>query len=362
LESNQRLEKCKKPIIFYLKEEIIMSKFAKRLAVGTVCATMVLGSTMSVFAAADNSGSVTSSGKMEGWVDKEIVSVVVPAANANTYAFNLDPQGLIVATQGNNAYSNGSTFSGSTGVYFTTATDTYTESSEKLTVVNKSSVDVDVTISAELKDATGIAISDATTFSGKDPALYLALVGQIDGDSDWTTSAVGTSTGKAELTTTLDDDDADYEFVYDTSTSSYKYSLKSSASTFPTYTFYLTGACNNTADADWSSVASVTPSLEITWDIVKHVDNVLTSDGTTDIVIYTGLTAAPSTITITPVTTTGSTKAALTAKNGEAYTFDATTGVLTLKGSMVKTWEGSRGTGTFSTTIGGKSYTLTFTS
>lgn len=151
----------------------------KFLAVLTV-ASMVFAPT-SVFAAdstdADAAGAgsdITGDGKLEGYINKDVFRIVLPTIqNVN---FTADPQGLLTI-------GGVSGFGGGPGaVYFTNApatdggTATHSDTSDPITVINKSSYELDVKLNVEL-DTKGVAL-----VSSKDdletatvPSLYMGL-------------------------------------------------------------------------------------------------------------------------------------------------------------------------------------------
>lgn len=238
-------------------------KIKKLLALG-MAATMMLSS--SVVALAE-SGTGTGAGKVEGVVDTEVFSVVLPTTNETTLKFILDPQGLIKATS-SAAYS-GATFGEGT-LFFQNAGDSisYSNTSDVLTVTNKSSVKADITVTAKITGNDNIALSSDDTFADDTTAsMYMALVHGSD------KKAIATSDG-VELTATMDAaTEGSYEYSYNSSASKYEYKLKDDVedTAFAKYEFKLTGACN--AKGDWTGLAEAAPSVEVTWNIVKHVDN-----------------------------------------------------------------------------------------
>ena len=108
-----------------------MQKFKRAMAI-TLAAMMVIGSSVTAFAA-DDGHSSTGTGSSEGHVDKHVISVTLPTVPANSTPFNytVDPERLVTET--NNARYDGTTFTDNAkrdGVYFLNTTgateDTYT--------------------------------------------------------------------------------------------------------------------------------------------------------------------------------------------------------------------------------------------
>lgn len=212
-------------------------------------------------------GTVEGSGNVEAIVDTDVFSVVLPTVedHGDTFDFILDPQEVIKST--NNAAYEDATFNDHTGVYFNNAADTYGKDSAVLSAENKSSYDVDITLSATATNLTddekGYTIpltSDNTFADDKTTSLYLALVSG-DKTEPLTTDGATITNEIAALS------DA-YEIAYDTTDKTYEYQLKSDASGFKTCDFNLTGACNKSAD--WTAAKDATPKVDVTWTVEKH--------------------------------------------------------------------------------------------
>lgn len=244
----------------------------KKILATALCASMVLSST-AVFAAdtttSTGTGNSTGDGKVEGVLDKEVYSVTLPTVAEKTYDFILDPQDLISQTN-NEAYS-GAAFNGDTGMYFQTASNQYTEKSAAQTVVNKSAVDIDLTmdVKVDMDSVAGISIEEAASLTSTTPSINLALVGTLNGGDEDDPVYVGAD-GELSKTVKLDNDAADYTAVYETST--YVYKNTESDHDDSQYEFYLTGAANKGAKVDWTDVKDKTPSITVTWSYAKHVE------------------------------------------------------------------------------------------
>lgn len=252
----------------------MMSKSFKKMLAGMLALTMVLG--MSMTALADTgtltgSGQTESDGTFEGHVDKNVVSVMLPtvAEESDVFAFTMDPEGLIVATA-NQKYPD-ATFTGDTGVYFLTATNTYTANSAKLKVTNMGTVDVDVTLTAQATVDSTITVKDNSNFTGADAGLYLGLVidGTVSaGDAVATLAVNSTEDGDASKTVVgLKGRDANYEVSV--SGNDYVYAKKDgvSATAWNSFTFGLTGACDK--NANWEDVSTENTSVTVTWAYAK---------------------------------------------------------------------------------------------
>ena len=153
----------------------------KRVLTVALATTMVLGSTMTAFAAA---GESEGEGTYEGGEMKyPTLSVTLPTIPDHTYDYIADPNGLISATSA--AHYDGATFTGNSGIFFKT-TDaegetkaTYTDTSKAQEVTNNNAQDIDVTVKLEQKTAgdESIVYADSATFESTDTAnkLYLAV-------------------------------------------------------------------------------------------------------------------------------------------------------------------------------------------
>jgi hypothetical protein len=277
-------------IIIYFKEEMNMKRMGKKLVAGTLCATMVLGSTMAVFAGDPDesestaANSLTGTGAVEGTVSEDVFSVELPtvAADATTFNFILDPEGLI-AKSGNNGKTSyqGKTFEDNATLFFantaTGAAKNYSSTSDALTATNKGTKTANVTITATLKNLGDIKVSDNSAFTvttgegdeaetknSTDASIYLAIK---DSATSPNVAAVDPKTNVATLTGTLagadkskfmvkyNATDSKYEFVFDSDTNA--------DYTFPTYSFQLTGAANS--KGDWSELTDAAPTVEVTW-------------------------------------------------------------------------------------------------
>lgn len=299
-------------------------------------------------------GTIQGSGDVEAIVNKDVFSVVLPTVedHASTFNFILDPQGVIKST--NNAAYEGATFSDHTGVYFMNAADTYGKDSAVLTATNKSSYDVDLSLSAtasDLADTTKgyrIPLTDDSSFADDmTTSLYLALV---SGDK----TVPLTSTG-AVITNQIKALSNAYEIAYDSSSKEYKYQLKAGATGFKTSTFNLTGACNK--KADWTIAKDAAPKVDVVWEVSRHFE-APESDGTIDVVIpYTGAKPAAGSIEITSPTGTSIIPKEAIYTSGNIIVTDNT---ITFVASWLDSQKNNaqRGTGTYSFTLNGKQYSF----
>lgn len=309
----------------------------KKALAAVLAAAMAMGS-VTVFASADSgtvdstetpaatdSGTGSSVGTLEGTVDRDVFSVVLPTVSTGTLNFIADPEGLIEATGG--ARINNATFEAGASLLFANvttdadgnSTTSYSSTSDKLTAINKSSQDVSVSVTAEVTTAgDNVGLSTDSTFAdASGAAVYLALT---DGTN---VSAVGDSTA-AEITTRLSDASDAYEVSYDSS-NGYTYAIPAASTydSYDEYTFYLTGTANTLAD--WSEVTTL-PTVDVTWT--------LTAIDTPTYSKTTGLDLQLATEGKAVITSVKyGVKGAVT-NAADGYTYDATTATVTLPAGL----------------------------
>lgn len=277
----------------YFKEDMTMRN--KKYLAALLAGTMVIGSSVTAFASGSTttpsyvsssdvtisdsnvttgtnaSGNISGGGQLEGNVSEDVFTVVVPecitsGGTFNGFDFVMDPQMLITKTQASK-YVSASTptvdsFVADKTLYFYNKSNrVMDDTSDLIKVTNKSSMDVEISLDAEVPALTTISMSDTSTFADDDSAsLYLALK-DADGETAITEQEDGTN--KGSLTKTIAKaPDGSYEVKE--ANGSYEYVLKDSATGFADYEFALTGACN--AKGDWSAV-SENPQINLTWEI-----------------------------------------------------------------------------------------------
>lgn len=244
-----------------------MKSYKRLLAAGMV-ASMVLGNSVLAFAA-DEGGETSGSGQLDIVEQTDIFKVEVPVIPENDTTFNyiLDPTGVIKETNAEK-YA-GKKFAENQTLYFANAkadeTDTttpdYSNVSDKLTVTNKSTMDVTVKVTASIEAIDGITMADSATFAEDvtNPMLYLALKDDVAANAD---KAIKADT-PAEFTATVEALADAYETKY--KDGKYVKELKSDATGFKTYSFQVTGACN--AKGDWAKFKDAPPKIDIVWSI-----------------------------------------------------------------------------------------------
>lgn len=336
----------------------------KKYLVAVLAMTMVAGS--SVMAAAPGkdyvssnnvtisdsnaaNGSIGGNGSVEGTASKDVFTVEVPTCMTenNTdfdgFAFVLDPEKLITATEASR-YTTGSNavaekFVKDKTLYFINKTSkTIDDTSDYIKVTNKSSIDVDIKLDAEVTGATDIPMSAKKDFSeDTTTSMYLAL--KDDGGEYPIVKDTSNNKNTVSVTNTISAAPEEAYSVVETN-GKYEYTLKEGDWSFDTYEFALTGASNNNADWSGLDASANNPNVVITWDITPSPDPVVPSIATkeytyadTDIAITVDLGAGAQLakgIKSITFNANGTTK---TLVAGTDYTFAGTT--LTLKDSKL---------------------------
>lgn len=237
-----------------------MRNYKKILAAG-LAVSMVMGSSVVAFAA---EGSGSGSGSLDVVEKSDVFDVVLPTDSGTTFDYILDPTGVIKATEAEKY--GGATFADGATVFFANAATTeggsvtYSATSDAIKAVNKSTMDVDITVKASVADVSGITMASSGTFDADDTSagLYLALK-----DSDTNNSDTAVTADGVELTSTI----AALADAYETKYVDGKYvkQLKTDATGFEEYSFQLTGACN--PKGEWAGLTEEPPVVNVVWSI-----------------------------------------------------------------------------------------------
>lgn len=307
-------------------------KFKKIIAF-TMAATMVLGSSLTVFAAdtnvTANSGSTPSEATGTGtnaYYDKNIMKVVVPTLSG-AFDYKVDPEGAVSQVKKYDGVEV-SSVTDTTGLIFKNKDGEkfkVTNSSDPFVITNKSAIPVNVAIEYKAdntsKDITTVATK--SDFSGNsDGPIYLEL--QLTNDVPQVFKTAATT-----IQTTLLSGVNGYE-VTNASGSTYALAEKTDYAAWPTSTFVITGAINkdlalstwfNTGDS--GRTAKTVPSVSVKYTFTKVEDALGLSAVFGGDVLYVyktsdgfatggGFTADPTTMTINgkSVTVTGLAKSA----------------------------------------------------
>lgn len=238
-----------------------MRKLTKRLETGVIAVSMLLSSSMMAFAA-DPAGTGTSggSGNIEGVVKIDVYTAILPVANTTVYNYIADPQGLIRKTDA--AKYKGATFGDGT-IFFKNSDTAYSNTSNAEKIVNQSSKNLSVTVTAKATEPGGGAtLAASSTFSGTDKEVYLGISDSVDGNTE---QALTTSGATMTAILAAAPEEA-YEYSYVEGTG-YQYAIKDdvSAFNFAEYSFQITGAANDKA-TDWAADTAL-PQIEVTWTV-----------------------------------------------------------------------------------------------
>lgn len=263
-------------------------KSFKKITATALALTMITASSLTAFAAEEGElpenpagdeetvgdpteGNLGGNGTVEGVVKKDVFKVVLPTIdsdNDKTFDYKMDPQGLIKATSAA-AYGEGYTFADGASVFFQNKEKEYSATSNALTITNKSTMKVNVTLTATVDEVSGLTMADSATFAADDTAtkLYLALIGG-EGESAQTKAV---TTSGVTITTEMAAAPAEaYAAAY--VDGEYVYALTDAAKAegytgFATYSFKLTGACNTNKDADWTELKEANPRVDVVWTV-----------------------------------------------------------------------------------------------
>lgn len=287
----------------------------KKILAAVLAATLALAPT-AVYAeevtdAAAASGSATSTGELEGYVDEEAFCVVLPAVSSDALKFALDPQGLL--TIKDNTYATDTAVTAG-AIVFPESTNTTKTYSSIFTAVNRSSYDVTMSLDLSVENASpsGLTFVDSAedAVSGDGLNLYLALVPEKSYVGLNTTGDAATvATGSAIVDSYTADPATSYAFAIDNSSlkataaynlqgnednysivatatsaaigaSTYEYQLDEDASDWKAVGFSITGKCNK--NADWSDYLSNSDELtcKLAWTLTKTTGTPEAFDGT----------------------------------------------------------------------------------
>lgn len=247
------------------------NRIFKKSAAIVLTASMMVGSTMTAFAAV---GTSDGNGTYEGGEMKyPTLSVTLPTIPDKTYDYIADPNGLIAATE--NAKYAGATFAeDAKGIFFLTDSTKkeYTAKSNAQTLTNENAQDIDVTIKLAQKTAgdTSIEYANSDTFAEDDKTnkLYLAITDDNTDAAKRQTAALSATT-VATLTTKVAGVPENYEGKY-TEGSGYGYVKKTDGLTdWNECSYIMTGALNE--NATWGDDLTF-PSITVTWSYAEHAD------------------------------------------------------------------------------------------
>lgn len=275
----------------------------KKTFIGIFAAAIAVCGSLAAFTADSRaySGKEKGSGHMEGTVATDVFKVILPAVPeknvdknapvATIYDFILDPNKLLTTGDLANDRYPGKSFEPDATLFFENTIGSpsydYSHTSDRLTIQNKSTMNVDVKLNAAITGMKNVTLTNDSSFADdKNASVYLSLTdnnGKISPIDKYGAFLRATLTGRPNA----------YKYVYDTASAKYKYELKSETElsanniTFADFTFWLTGACNSAND--WKNMPEpITPKLTATWTVAPRPDNVAPSIGKTSYSMSTG--------------------------------------------------------------------------
>lgn len=241
-----------------------MKRWTRKLIVPILSAAIIMGIPM--FAFAEESKYNTSGiGRIEAISKPDVYQVILPTDVNGIFDFVFDPQKLIEETDA--AAYGGTSFEKGATVYFHRSdgqvAEEYSSSSDHVTIINRSTVPVDIQIDVAMstESLSGITMTADRSFTNDaSTSLYLAL---IDGEY---TVPVGTENSCIRTTLPAAPEEA-FEYGYDQEQGKYTCRLKEDLNgiQFPEYSFQLTGAVNE--KGNWAELGNVSPLVNVTWKV-----------------------------------------------------------------------------------------------
>lgn len=216
-------------------------------------------------------------------VGDDVISMDIPVvseSDTSVFDFILDPQGLLYETDAAR-YGGGIVEEGATLLFFNSEGEyDFSKCSDFLTVTNRSTVPVQVTITAQIMDFGDVKIVESDNFTeSEELSIYLAIV-----DDQGNVQPLSAD-GQASISLEMDAGPENaYVFRLDEETNTYQYglSMDPDAIDFDSYSFGLMGACNS--NAVWRDV-SIRPMIEVTWrvePIIPEQEEVSLEDNNTN--------------------------------------------------------------------------------
>ena len=196
-------------------------------------------------------------------VGDDVVSMSIPVVSdseTSVFDFILDPQRLLYRTDAAR-YGGGRVEEGATLLFYNKEGEyDFSRHSDWLTVTNRSTVPVQVTVTAQLVDLGDIKLAESDDFGeNTEPAVYIAI--EDDKGNIQPLSANGQAVIHLEMAAAPENT---YVFRLDEENHTYHYgmSMDPDKVDFDTYSFGLIGACNS--NAEWQNL-SVHPTITVTW-------------------------------------------------------------------------------------------------
>lgn len=290
----------------------------KRFLAVALTTSMILGSSVAAFGSSfpttnitnpeNASGTISGQMTFEGTVSEDVFSVDLPTVswNANVFDFILDPQELIKKTDGLRYDKNsgltantpaatkqitnaGQNIEWSTLYFVNYVSDNsgaasankLSASSDALTIVNKSAIDVDVSLTATVSgmDSLEVVSNNTNMSANADPSIYLALQGSASSNvANVEDKEAINKDGGASIATQISGNDGAYITSINATTGKYEKVLSANSTGFKEYSFSLTGACGGGDVKAWQAKEDVlkaaSPYVSVTWKVTPHSDDV----------------------------------------------------------------------------------------
>lgn len=275
-----------------------MKRSHKRLVAFALATTMVFGSTITALADDAASGTektaASATGNLQA-VNKEVYKVEIPTQERmnEILSFYVDPQGLIKETKGGLATTDSSVTIGDSKILFANKGDTdvtsasvvkaLSDKSDLLTITNKSAIGVNIKYSFGLDNTSVTYAGDYATsadFSGDDISKGLYFGIQADNEVEKAVKSASAVTVTNSVISAVD------QYETTVTGSAYHFTLKDDAKDFPTYSFRVVGALNESVpmstwmtrsgDTDTAFTAKTFKKLQIkfTPTAIHDVNNV----------------------------------------------------------------------------------------
>ncbi len=198
-------------------------------------------------------------------VQEKLVAVDLPVVRSmedSPYNFKLDPMKLIYATDAEK-YGGGSVEEEATMLFHNSGgTYDYSSSSDKLTVRNRSTVPVKLSVIAIVGNPDHIKLLTENKYDDDDTcSMYMALVDDEGHEVPISQDGIA----KIEFMLEAAPENA-YVYKYNEQSDNYDYVLSKEESQieWPTYSFGLKGSCN--PNGDWSEIKNA-PFVEVKWEM-----------------------------------------------------------------------------------------------
>lgn len=295
------------------------NKLVKKLVTVALTGALVLGNALPVLAEnpANGSGTAEGTGSSNGHVEQKVVRVTLPTDVGTTFDYVADPEDLIGSTKPSNG-TKGKMKDGTevvpngSYIYFhnaevtadddkgiTAVTDGYSDTSNTVRVSNKSSVAINLSVTAAVEaNDNNMAIADAAselTTATSTPTVHFDLLTKVKGADNATSTPVVADGDdyKAEIADiAVAGTAANFELTQsgDGTSGKYEYSVKDTVKDkdWTWVDISLKGACSKAETTD----ELVAPKFELTWSWKDPEAGPQVTFSTAGLITMSNLTAA----------------------------------------------------------------------